>query len=85
MPCLNAAFGSPFQITISIYLLYRTLGACILVGVGILVIIISLSLVAVTVARKYQDLQMYLKDERIKLTSELISGIKVLKVNLRRY
>jgi len=77
---LNFTIGGPLQILISIVFLYDTLGPSIFAGVGILITLIPLNMVLVTMARKHQMKQMKLKDERLKLTSEAMNGIKVLKV-----
>jgi ATP-binding cassette subfamily C (CFTR/MRP) protein 1 len=49
-------------------------------GLAILLLLIPLNGVVATYARKYQMEQMKLKDKRIRLTNEVLSGIKVLKL-----
>jgi len=80
LPLLCFAFSGPLQIIISVILLYNILGPSVFAGVGILLSLVPLNMYVVTVSRKYQVQQMKIKDRRLKLTSEVINGIKVLKV-----
>lgn len=78
---MNSSMGSPFQIIIATYLLYQTFGISVLSGISILLFLLPLTLVILTIAKRFQDKQMKLKDERVKITSEVISGIKILKAS----
>jgi ATP-binding cassette subfamily C (CFTR/MRP) protein 1 len=80
MPFLTFVWSSPIQIGISIWMLYNTLDSSVFAGLAILLLLIPLNGVVATYARKYQMEQMKLKDKRIRLTNEVLSGIKVLKL-----
>ena len=80
MPFVGMVWSSPIQIAISIYMLYNTLGGAVFAGLGILLLLIPINGFVATLSRKYQMEQMKLKDQRIKLTNEVLSGIKVLKL-----
>ncbi|KAJ2232565.1 hypothetical protein H4R99_000340 [Coemansia sp. RSA 1722] len=70
----------PLQITIGMYMLYRTLGWSILVGVVCIIVSIPLSS---SFAKWMKDLNKLLlehKDRRIKVIDEVLAGIKVIKL-----
>jgi ATP-binding cassette subfamily C (CFTR/MRP) protein 1 len=80
LPILNISVGSVLQLGFSVYILYYTLGYSVFAGVGVLILAIPLNLFLAGKAKKHQAEQMKYKDERVKLTSEVLVGIKVLKV-----
>jgi len=80
MPYIGMVWSAPIQIAIAAYMLYQTLGASVFAGIGVLLLVFPINGVIATLARKYQMQQMKLKDQRIKLTNEVLSGIKVLKL-----
>jgi len=47
---------------------------------GVLAILFPLNIMVWTSLRKYQNTQMEKKDQRVKLTSEILNGIKVIKL-----
>lgn len=70
-------WSAPLQICIALYLLYITLGYAIFTGVGILILMLPLNGIVTKKLASYQRQQMTIKDTRIKLTNEILNGIKV--------
>lgn len=81
MIILSMTFSGPLQIVISIFLLYDALGPSVFAGFGLLIVLVLTNGFTLNFFRRHQFRQMQLKDKRLKLTSEVMSGIKVLKVN----
>ncbi|XP_071481121.1 multidrug resistance-associated protein 1-like [Diadema antillarum] len=77
---LNMLWSAPFQISVALYFLWQTLGPSVLAGLGVMILLIPLNALVATQAKKLQVKQMRYKDARIKLMSEVLSGIKVLKL-----
>lgn len=72
--------STPFQLGLSIYMLYDQLGVAVFAGLAIMVVAVPFNGLIGFFLRKYQLQQMKLKDKRMKLMSEVLSGIKVLKL-----
>lgn len=53
------------------------LGVSALAGLGLMLIIVVINGAAAGKIKQYQTHQMKLKDERIRITNEVLSGIKV--------
>ncbi|XP_037664364.1 canalicular multispecific organic anion transporter 2 isoform X2 [Choloepus didactylus] len=79
-PFLNLVWSAPLQIILAIYFLWQNLGPSILAGVALMVLLIPLNGAVAMKMRAFQVEQMKLKDSRIKLMSEILGGIKVLKL-----
>ncbi|XP_006889523.1 PREDICTED: canalicular multispecific organic anion transporter 2 [Elephantulus edwardii] len=79
-PFLNLLWSAPLQIILAIYFLWQNLGPSVLAGVGLLVLLIPFNGAVAMKMRAFQVEQMKLKDSRIKLMSEILGGIKVLKL-----
>lgn len=62
------------------YLLYNILGVSTFAGVIVLVALFPISGFVANQLKNLQYIQMKLKDERVKLTNEILNGIKVLKL-----
>ncbi|XP_074649425.1 multidrug resistance-associated protein 1-like isoform X1 [Tubulanus polymorphus] len=77
---LNMIWSAPFQITVSMYFLWYTLGPAVLAGLGVMILMLPINAVLAHFTRKFQIAQMKEKDERIKLMNEVLNGIKVLKL-----
>ena len=60
--------------------LYRELGVAALIGSIGLVMLIPLNLVGRKIVAKLETKQLAAKDARLKLMSEILNGIKVLKL-----
>nr|XP_012645243.2 canalicular multispecific organic anion transporter 2 isoform X2 [Microcebus murinus] len=79
-PYLNLVWSAPLQIILAIYFLWQNLGPSALAGVAVIVLLIPLNGAVAVKMRAFQVQQMKLKDSRIKLMSEILAGIKVLKL-----
>uniref|UniRef100_A0A452UGF7 Multidrug resistance-associated protein 1 n=1 Tax=Ursus maritimus TaxID=29073 RepID=A0A452UGF7_URSMA len=79
-PFLNLMWSAPLQIILAIYFLWQNLGPSILAGVALMVLLIPLNGAVAMKMRALQVEQMKFKDSRIKLMSEILAGIKVLKL-----
>lgn len=77
---LNIAISAPFTILTALYFLWILIGVSAIAGVGLMLIIVLINGAAAGKIKQYQTDQMKLKDERIKITNEVLSGIKVLKM-----
>ncbi|XP_076114149.1 multidrug resistance-associated protein 1-like [Mytilus galloprovincialis] len=73
-------WSSPLQSCFSLYFLYDTMGHSMWSGIGVLLILIPLNGFVISKIHKLQAQQMRQKDERIKLLSEVLNGIKILKL-----
>ncbi|KAI1700651.1 ABC transporter transmembrane region domain-containing protein [Ditylenchus destructor] len=73
-------WSSPLQVLLAIYFLYRLLGVAVIAGLVILLLLIPFNTWISTKMRTCQVEQMKYKDERLKIMSEMLNGIKVLKL-----
>lgn len=79
MPYLHMAWSAPFQIIICMYMLWRLVGVAVLGGVAVMILVIPLNTV---LARKQGGIQKKMlvnKDNRLKVTNEVLNGIRVIK------
>ncbi|XP_031568469.1 multidrug resistance-associated protein 1-like [Actinia tenebrosa] len=77
---LNQVWSTPLQVCIAIYFLYITMGASTLAGVAVLLLLIPINILVTRFQRRLQVKQLQYKDARVKLISEALSGVKVLKL-----
>ena len=71
----------PFQYTVSIFQHGIIATAfCAPLGFGVLLVLLPLNAIIWTIMEKFQGKQMELKDERVRVITEIISGVKVLKL-----
>ena len=73
--------SAPVQIAITLWLLYYELGISVFAGVGVMVVLIPINSYIASIVKKYQTKQMKLKDKRLKIMNEVLSGVKVIKVS----
>ncbi|XP_070202775.1 multidrug resistance-associated protein 1-like [Littorina saxatilis] len=73
--------AAPLQISLAFYFLNDKLGASFLVGVGIIILLIPVNIKISIAARQYQAQQLVLKDQRLKMISEVLGGMKVIKLS----
>ena len=64
-------------VVICLYMLYQLLGNSIFAGLGCMLLGPPISFIIGWIQKKLRALSMRIKDERIKLMSEILSGIKV--------
>ncbi|CAH1793465.1 unnamed protein product [Owenia fusiformis] len=79
-PFLHMVWSAPFTIAVAIYFLWQQLGPSVLAGLGVTILMVPINGFIATRIRKYQIAQMRLKDGRIRLMNEVLSGMKVLKL-----
>lgn len=79
-PYLNMLWSAPLQIIVSIALLWQYLGVASLAGLATMIIFIPLNIFLSSRAKILQVQKLKLQDSRIKLTNEILNGIKVLKL-----
>lgn len=79
-PFINLLWSAPLQVILAIYFLWQILGPSSLAGVAVIVLLIPLNGAVSMKMKTYQVQQMKFKDSRIKLMSEILNGIKVLKL-----
>uniref|UniRef100_A0A914ULK3 ABC-type glutathione-S-conjugate transporter n=1 Tax=Plectus sambesii TaxID=2011161 RepID=A0A914ULK3_9BILA len=79
-PQIQQYWSSPFQIILAMIFLWRTLGPSVITGILVMVIFIPLNFGISIFVKKLQVKQMRCKDERIKMTNEVLNGIKVIKL-----
>uniref|UniRef100_A0A915IMN4 ABC transmembrane type-1 domain-containing protein n=1 Tax=Romanomermis culicivorax TaxID=13658 RepID=A0A915IMN4_ROMCU len=77
---LIIVMSSPFQVIVAIYLLYQQIGFSIFIGSIVMFLLIPINFWLSSKQRKYQIMQMRYKDERIKITNEILNGMKVIKL-----
>ncbi|XP_052050863.1 ATP-binding cassette sub-family C member 3 isoform X2 [Apodemus sylvaticus] len=79
-PFINLLWSAPLQVILAIYFLWQILGPSVLAGVAVIILLIPLNGAVSVKMKTYQVQQMKFKDSRIKLMSEILNGIKVLKL-----
>jgi ABC-type multidrug transport system fused ATPase/permease subunit len=86
-------WSAPLQMILALLFLYNLLGWCVLVGLVLLVALIPLNMWLSSMARKcqvwkdsikislcFQTEQMECKDKRLRILSEVMNGIKMIKL-----
>lgn len=73
-------WSGPFQIILCLGSLYNLLGNSMWAGVMVMVVMIPINTLTARVQRRLQQKQMKNKDQRTRLTSELLTNIKSLKL-----
>ncbi|DBA02320.1 TPA: hypothetical protein N0F65_006195 [Lagenidium giganteum] len=78
-PYLHGIWYAGFQIIVSCYLLWLQIGPATFSGVAVILLLIPLMAIISKGMRSLQKRLMVVKDERIKVCHEVLSGIKVIK------
>uniref|UniRef100_A0AC35FVF0 ABC transmembrane type-1 domain-containing protein n=1 Tax=Panagrolaimus sp. PS1159 TaxID=55785 RepID=A0AC35FVF0_9BILA len=73
-------WSTPLQIILCLIFLYTVLGLAFIGGVIVMILLIPLNMIVSIKVKKWQSLQMKLKDERQKMTNEVMNGVKVIKL-----
>ncbi|KDO34469.1 hypothetical protein SPRG_00533 [Saprolegnia parasitica CBS 223.65] len=76
----HAIWYAFFQIVVSSYLLYLQLGVAFVSGVIVILLLIPATACISKMMQALQEKLMAVKDERVKVTYEVLSGIKVIKL-----
>ncbi|XP_074093124.1 ATP-binding cassette sub-family C member 10 isoform X2 [Macrotis lagotis] len=75
----HEAWGLPLQLSITLYLLYQQVGLAFLGGLGLALLLVPLNKVIATRILVKNESMLQHKDSRVKLMSELLCGIRVIK------
>nr|QNH67891.1 ATP-binding cassette transporter subfamily C member 10 [Brachionus rotundiformis] len=78
-PSFHSCWSLPFQLVITLYLLYIQIGPSFLVGLIFVIILIPINKFLSDFIGKVQVKMMNFKDERVKLMTEFLDGIRVIK------
>ncbi|KFZ64856.1 Canalicular multispecific organic anion transporter 1, partial [Podiceps cristatus] len=77
---VHQLWSSPLQIILSIVFLWGELGPSVLAGIAVMVLLVPVNGFLVAKAKTIQVRNMKNKDERMKIMSEILNGIKILKL-----
>ncbi|OWK62309.1 Canalicular multispecific organic anion transporter 1 [Lonchura striata] len=77
---IHQLWSSPLQIILSIVFLWGELGPSVLAGIATLVLLLPINAFLVAKAKTIQERNMKNKDERMKIMTEILNGIKILKL-----
>lgn len=81
MTFINVVWSAPFQIIVGTFFLYQEIGVASLAGVfSLFGFIFPINFIIGRIQRKLNIEQMKIKDDRIKVTNEVLGGIKVIKL-----
>ena len=69
-----------YQIVVTMYLLYGQLGYAAFGGLGVMLIFLPVTQRIVLLTRDYQKVVLQYKDKRIKLQTEALGGMKIVKL-----
>ena len=72
--------SSVLQMSLSFYFLWQELGYSILVGIGFLLLLMPVNALIMAKKQSYETKEMQEKDTRVKQLTEVLSGIKILKL-----
>ncbi|XP_007235404.3 multidrug resistance-associated protein 1 isoform X2 [Astyanax mexicanus] len=75
----NAVWLAPIEIGLCLFFLWQRLGPSALAGITTVILIFPLNGLIAKMRSKLQEVQMKYMDGRIKLMTEILSGIKILK------
>ncbi|KAK8748976.1 hypothetical protein OTU49_015623, partial [Cherax quadricarinatus] len=77
---VNMLWSAPLQISIALYFLWDLLGPSVLSGLAVMIVLIPVNGAIANKMKLLQVKQMKNKDQRVKLMTEILNGIKVLKL-----
>ena len=80
MSYVSILFSAPFQITLALYFLFHELGSAVFAGVTVMIVMIPVTYVVSKYIKQQQRNLMEVKDSRIKVTQEILSGMSILKM-----
>lgn len=80
-PYLHVIWSSPYQVILALYLLWSELQWAVLVGVAVIVFFLFFLTARLAGRTKtVQERLMKSKDRRVKLTTETLSSMKIIKL-----
>ncbi|CAG5119470.1 unnamed protein product, partial [Candidula unifasciata] len=79
---LKVSFGhtAPFQIVVSLLVIYTQIGPSVFVGFIVLVILMPVSIWIAGKQSKLLEMNLQFKDTRLRIMNEILNGIKALKL-----
>ncbi|CAB3223726.1 unnamed protein product [Arctia plantaginis] len=77
---MHLIWSAPLQVALAMYFLWNVLGISVLAGLGVIICLTPVNGFFAGIQEKFQAKIMYHKDERIKLMTEVLNGMKVLKM-----
>ncbi|XP_009980167.1 PREDICTED: multidrug resistance-associated protein 1-like, partial [Tauraco erythrolophus] len=77
---INLLWSAPFQIIMAVFFLWKELGPSVLAGVAVLLLVIPINALIAAKVKRLKKSQMRYSDQRVKLLSEMLHGIKILKL-----
>ncbi|NXJ75097.1 MRP1 protein, partial [Trogon melanurus] len=77
---INLLWSAPFQVIMAVIFLCKELGPSVLAGVALLLLVIPINALVAAKMKKLKKSQMRYSDQRVKLLSEMLHGIKILKL-----
>ncbi|NXN36277.1 MRP1 protein, partial [Rhinoptilus africanus] len=77
---INLLWSAPFQIIMAVVFLWKELGPSVLAGVAVLLLVIPINALIAAKVKRLKKSQMRYSDQRVKLLSEMLHGIKILKL-----
>lgn len=80
VPFINMLWSAPLQLLAASYFLYNELGYSVLCGFATLLFLLPINAIFTAINKKVQARQMKQKDERVKQMSEVLSGVKIIKL-----
>ncbi|KAL5010012.1 hypothetical protein ScPMuIL_012317, partial [Solemya velum] len=80
VPYMWGLWSSPLRIGVALYFLYATIGPSMFAGFGVLIVLVPINSVCMVMIQKFQRQLMKHKDKRIKMLTEVLNGIKILKL-----
>lgn len=80
MNYMNSIWSSPLQICLSLFFLWRELGPSSLGGVAVILFMVPVTRIIAQKMGALQKKLMKAKDARIELNSEVLSGMKIIKL-----
>ncbi len=78
-PYLHTVWSAPFQVIVSIILLWRLVGPSVLAGVALMVLTTPANAFLMKKMGVIQKDMMKSKDARVKIMNEVLNGIRVIK------
>ncbi|NXN65147.1 MRP1 protein, partial [Himantopus himantopus] len=77
---INLLWSAPFQVIMAVIFLWKELGPSVLAGVAVLLLVIPINALIAAKVKRLKKSQMRYSDQRVKLLSEMLHGIKILKL-----
>lgn len=77
---LNQSWACFFQIIVSLFMIYYKLGLGCLGALCVLAIVVPWNTFVTRRLKRFQSIEMKYKDERVNILSEILNGIKCLKL-----